>query len=71
MAGSYILNFMVPILDPSISWLRNLSLFYYYQPQEIISSGSLNGTAVIVYATVAVVCFIAALMVFQRRDITA
>ena len=71
MAGSYILNFMVPILDPSISWLRNLSLFYYYQPQEIISSGSLNGTAVIVYAAVAVVCFIAALMVFQRRDITA
>lgn len=70
MAGSYILNFMVPILDPSISWLRNLSLFYYYQPQEIISSASLNGTAVAVYAVVAVVCSIAALVVFQRRDVT-
>jgi ABC-2 type transport system permease protein len=71
MAGSYILNFIVPILDPSVSWLRNLSVFYYYQPQEIISSASLNGTAVAVYATVAVVCFIAALAVFQRRDISA
>ncbi len=71
MAGSYILNFIVPILDPSVSWLRNLSVFYYYQPQEIVSSASLNGTAVAVYATVAVVCFIAALAVFQRRDINA
>lgn len=71
MAGSYILNFIVPILDPSVSWLRNLSVFYYYQPQEIVSSASLNGTAVAVYATVAVVCFIAALAVFQRRDISA
>jgi ABC-type transport system involved in multi-copper enzyme maturation permease subunit len=70
MAGSYIINFMVPILDPSISWLRNLSLFYYYQPQEIVSSASLNGTAVAVYAVVAVVCSIAALVVFQRRDVT-
>ncbi len=71
MAGSYILNFIVPILDPSVSWLRNLSVFYYYQPQEIISSASLNGTAVAVYATVAVVGFVAALAVFQRRDISA
>ncbi len=71
MAGSYILNFIVPILDPSISWLRNLSLFYYYQPQDIINSAALNGTAVAVYATVAVVGFAAALFVFQRRDISA
>jgi ABC-2 type transport system permease protein len=71
MAGSYILNFIVPILDPSISWLRNLSLFYYYQPQDIINSAALNGTAIAVYAAVAVVSFVAALFVFQRRDISA
>ncbi len=70
MAGSYILNFIVPILSDSFSWLRNLSLFYYYQPNEVVSSASLNGTAVAVYASVAIVCFIAALVVFQRRDLS-
>ncbi len=70
MAGSYILNFIIPIMDPSISWLRNLSLFYYYQPQEIISNASLNGTAIVVYAGVAMVAFVAAILVFQRRDIS-
>ncbi len=69
MAGSYILNFIVPILSDSFSWLRNLSLFSYYQPNEIVSSASLNGTAVAVYTMVAVVCFIAAMVVFQRRDL--
>jgi len=69
-AGMYILNFIVPVLDPSIGWLRNLSLFYYYQPQEIVSTASLDGTAVIVYTAVALVCFAAALAVFQRRDLT-
>lgn len=71
MAGSYILNFMVPILDPSVSWLRNLSLFYYYQPNEIVNTASLDGTAVIVYTSVTIICFIAALLVFQRRDLAA
>jgi len=70
MAGSYILNFIVPILSDSFSWLRNLSLFYYYQPNDVVSSTSLNGTAVAVYIVVAIVCFIAALVVFQRRDLT-
>ncbi len=71
MAGSYILNFIVPILDPSISWLRNLSLFYYYNPNEVVATASLNGTAVIVYTAVTIICFIAALLVFQRRDLAA
>jgi len=70
MAGSYILNFIVPILSDSFSWLRNLSLFRYYQPNEVVNSASLDGTAVAVYTVVAVVCFVAALVVFQRRDLS-
>ena len=71
MAGSYILNFIVPILGPSLEWLRNLSLFYHYQPHDVVGNASLNGTAVTVYAVVAIVCFAAALIVFQRRDLNA
>ena len=45
MAGSYIVTFIVPILEPSISWLRTLSLFYYCQPHAILNSASLTGAA--------------------------
>jgi len=69
MGGSYILNFMVPVLDPSWEWLRNLSLFYFYQPNQVVSDVALNWTAVAVYAVVAIVSFVAALLVFQRRDL--
>ncbi|MBA7586106.1 hypothetical protein ES708_28102 [subsurface metagenome] len=71
MAFSYILNFMIPILPDSFEWIRNLSIFYHFQPNDIISSGALNGTAVTVYSTLAITCFAAALYIFQRRDLTA
>jgi len=70
MAFSYILNFMIPILPDSFEWIRNLSIFYHFQPNDIISSGALNGTAVAVYSTLAITCFAAALYIFQRRDLT-
>jgi hypothetical protein len=67
---SYIINFMVPILDPAIEWLRNTSIFYFYQPNEIVESGSLDATAIAVYTVIILVCFFASLVLFQRRDIT-
>ena len=70
MAGAYMLNFMVPLFSDSFSWLRNLSLFYYYQPNEVVTTASLDGTAIAVYSAVTIICFIAALVVFQRRDLS-
>lgn len=70
VSASYIVNFMVPILNPSISWLRNISLFYHYNPNEIINSASLDWASVAVYAGVSIACFAAALVIFQRRDLT-
>jgi len=69
VGGSYIVNFMVPILSPSASWLRNISLFYHYQPNEIVNNASLNWTSVSVYVGVSIVCFVAAMIIFQRRDL--
>lgn len=69
--GSYILNFIVPLLNPSIKWLRNLSVFYHYKPNDIINNSSLNITAVVVYIAIIVICFIAALVIFQRRDLNS
>ncbi len=69
--GSYILNFIVPLITPSISWVRNLSIFYHYQPNDVVNTSSLNMTAVIVYTAIIVICFITALIVFQRRDLNS
>lgn len=69
MAGSYMLNFIIPVLSDSFLWLRNLSLFFYYQPNDVVSNG-LDGTAVAVFAITAIVSFAAAVWVFQRRDLS-
>lgn len=71
MGVSYIVNFMVPVLDPSFEWVRNLSLFYYYQPNEVVSNNALNGEAIAVYSAVIIICFVLSLAVFQKRDIAA
>ena len=65
---SYILNFIIPALPEHFEWLRNLSIFYHFQANEIATSASLDGLSVIIYAAISIVCFVAALFVFQRRD---
>ena len=69
-AGLYILNFMAPSLG-SFDWAKKISLFYYYQPLPIVQNAALNWAGVGIYLGVTVVCFIASLVVFQRRDIVA
>jgi ABC-2 type transport system permease protein len=71
MGLSYILNFIVPALPEAFAWLRNLSVFYHFQAYDIVTSTALNGTSVIIYIVLSAVCFIAALVVFQRRDLVA
>jgi len=71
LAASYIINFVVPVMSDSISWVRNLSLFYFYSPNEVLNTAAINGTAVIIYLSVTVICFAAALIIFQRRDLIA
>jgi ABC-2 type transport system permease protein len=68
---SYILNFIIPILPDSLAWLRNLSVFYHFQPNDIVTSGSLDGLSVAIYAVISVACFTASVLIFQRRDIVA
>lgn len=70
VAGMYIVNFIVPVLGESVNWVRNFSLFYHYQPFEIVNSSSLNGTAVLLFSLTAIISFTAALIIFQRRDLT-
>jgi ABC-2 type transport system permease protein len=70
-AVMYIINFIVPVLSPALSWLRNFSFFYHYNAVEIVRTGSIDFTAVIVYSSVLVGCLAAAYFIFNCRNIAA
>ena len=53
------------------SWLKRLSIFTAYKPQEALARGQVPGLEVLILLAIAVVCGAAALVVFQRRDAIA
>jgi len=65
-AALYILNLLGPIMGP-FDWLQKLSLFYHFQPFEMLLQGNFALSGLLVYIGITAVCFAAALVVFQRR----
>lgn len=62
------LAWVVAGLVSRVSWLRYLSIFTAYKPQDALSHGTLTpGAGLLVLLGVA--CALAGLLVFQRRDI--
>ncbi|XUW99771.1 MAG: ABC transporter permease subunit [Dehalogenimonas sp.] len=68
--GAYILNFMVPVLSEQWQWLRNLSLFYHFKPNEIIKSASFDNPGFLIFTLTALISIILAFAVFRRRDLS-
>lgn len=52
-----------------VDWLGRLSLFHFYRPQDILATGDLSWTGVVVCAAVAVGAVAVGAAVFERRDI--
>ena len=67
MAGSYVLDYAARVW-PRIASLRPLSLFRYYEPQQVLTAG-LARADVIVFAAVAAAALALAFAVFSRRDL--
>jgi ABC-2 type transport system permease protein len=67
-AALYIVSFIGPSLG-SLQWMEQLSLFYYYNATGIMSSGTLDGVGAAYSFGLALASMIAAITVFQRRDI--
>ena len=67
MVASYVLDYAARVWS-RLAPIRPLSLFRYYEPQRLLSSG-LAGEDVLVFAAVAVVALAAAFVVFARRDL--
>ncbi|MGA2383991.1 MAG: ABC transporter permease subunit [Gemmatimonadales bacterium] len=67
MAGSYVLDYAARVW-PRIASLRPLSLFRYYEPQQVLTAG-LAREDVIVFAAVAAIALALAFAAFSRRDL--
>lgn len=67
IAVSFVLEFLARAWQP-LAWARRLSLFTYYQPQNIVQIGPGWHDAAVL-AVVSLVGLGAALVVFERRDL--
>jgi ABC-2 type transport system permease protein len=69
-AAMYILNFIVPLLSHSFSWLAEVSFFHHYNAVQIVRSGALDWTAVIIFSATFLVCSVASIIIFRKRDLS-
>ncbi len=69
-AGMYILNFIVPLLSHRFTWLAEVSFFHHYNAVQVVRSGALDWTSVIIFAAAFVVCSAASIMIFRKRDLS-
>ena len=67
MAGSYVLDYAARVW-PAIASLRPLSLFRYYEPQQVLRAG-LAGSDLLVFAAVAAASLLVAFVAFAFRDL--
>ena len=77
----FLINVIGQFLD-QVAWMRPFTVFYYYQPQQIILNGEWNArwhinnwsqyvNVIAVLAAVGIVGYLLALRTFCRRDLPA
>lgn len=67
--GSY-LAWVVASISDSWSWMRYLSIFTAYDPQQALRSGNVGWSGMLAMLAVFSICTVAALWTFEHRDIT-
>jgi hypothetical protein len=70
LIASHLLNALGDFNQTILSW-RWLSFFYYYSPGEALTSGQVPWPSVLLFLSLAIIFFTAALVVFRERDIPA
>jgi ABC-2 type transport system permease protein len=66
----FLANVVGQLYEP-LEWLRPLTLFYYYQPQQAILGGAPDATLLLVLYGAGAAGYAVALAVFTRRDLPA
>lgn len=64
----FLFDFIADLWDV-VQWLAPFSIFDYYNPAGIVGAGGLAWGDMGVLLGVSVICFVASLVIFQRRDI--
>ena len=64
----YLLNFIGESVK-SVRWVRYASIFHYYNPANVLDSGSVPWIDVAVLAGVGIASIAVAAWIFQHRDI--
>ncbi|MFW6174388.1 MAG: ABC transporter permease [Chloroflexota bacterium] len=66
----YLLDVLAPTLG-SLEWLRNLSLFSYFDGLSLLRSGDINVAGIAIFAIVTAAALAGAARAFEERDIVA
>ena len=69
-ALSYFAN-IIGVGITGLSWLKNLSLFHYYDSLQVIAAGNVNWTGVVVYTAVLSATLTASWAIFRRKDLVS
>jgi len=56
-------------ITDKVDWLKNISLFHYWQPVEVIDKLSVASESWLVFGVAVVLFFAVAMWAFQRRDV--
>ena len=73
MSGLLLLMYVANIvagLETSLDKIKYASLFYYFSPGNIVSTGGLDHTSMIVFATVSLAAATLGALVIRRRNIS-
>ncbi|MBI2862898.1 MAG: ABC transporter permease, partial [Chloroflexi bacterium] len=66
--GTYLLHVVSGLADWAERF-RYFSFFYYWRPRDVFGTGSLEGSSLLVFAGVSLFALLAALWVFERREL--
>jgi ABC-2 type transport system permease protein len=69
LVGMYLLN-VIARIDDRVEWLRNVSAFNYFSTGDIIDNAVLPTEEIVLFAAVAVIGWVLALMRCRRRDLS-
>jgi ABC-2 type transport system permease protein len=68
LIGAHLLNALAP-LNETLEEFRFLSFFYYYRPDELLLTGTINWSEPSFFAAVTAIGLVLSLVVFNKKDI--
>jgi len=68
LVGMFVLN-SLSLMTSEYEWLGAVSFNHYFDTYKVLELGEVDGIGILVFIIVTVVCLVAAMIYFERRDI--